>query len=193
MHHHLKLTLVLLIAGLAACSNPVDSNDDDPDPIDTHYDVQVNLWRIEILGDCDANVALGLPNQGEFHYRVDVAYETVDGETVTDDYVVGQPLYGNPREGEMEKRNSGESLEFSELHGNDVSSLFTAREGSEYEIQLYMIEWDGNTADDRMKGDAVTRTVQVDNDGILINLEVGSSSDCKAVLKGNTLHALSNP
>ena len=73
----LLIAIPVLIA-LPACSNSVEPDaDDDPIEATTYYDVQINLWRIEVLGDCDANTLI-VANQGEFSYSVSYAVQDQD-------------------------------------------------------------------------------------------------------------------
>ena len=78
----LKLTRLLALAaltaltiGLAGCSSddnptapPAEDTPDEP----TLYEVQIDMGKFKINGDCDKDPIIGDPNPGEFDYTIEI-------------------------------------------------------------------------------------------------------------------------
>jgi len=179
---HRGLIALSAAASLMACSNSVGPDDEPlPDP-EISYDVQINLWRIDIIGDCDDNI-LGIPNQGEFSYEVTLTEELEDAEWSGEDVIASSTLYNNSENQYHTKRNDDEIIQF----GNGDSARLTLLEGRAYAIHFSAIEWDGNSYDDRMNDRTKSILQSVDGRGTELSILLGETTDCQVRLKGNTI------
>jgi len=165
------------------CSTSVEP--EDPEPV--YHEVQLNLWRMEVEGDCDDDFIIG--NAGEFSFEVTIIYEEDEESAWTaEDVVATTTLYGNP-DGESVKISDGENHQFE----NGDSAQFEILDGLRYQIDFSVTEWDGKDADTRMDDRVASLTITADGTGGEISMPTGARSDCRVQLKGLLVEGPANP
>jgi hypothetical protein len=134
------LTLLLPVAGLAACSGSVTGPDPEPDPtpeLTTVYDLDLVTRYIDVRASCDRDF-LGNFDPGEFQYKVEVSGQGQSHTQASQGY--------NTVLGEKFQRNGGTTINF----GNETYIWKGLAKNASISVKLYGAEWDQLSKDPDM-------------------------------------------
>ena len=62
----------LSLAGCSSDDSPMAPAAVDPPPAPTLYEVQIDMGKFQVNGDCDKDPIIGGPNPGEFDYTIEI-------------------------------------------------------------------------------------------------------------------------